>query len=189
MAVTVIIFMTAGALMAKALGMDKWILSTAQGVVRAFRVSTGVNPADLFSHISLAAESRTYAEVLASNWYLQMYFIGGGLCALLAGVFVLRASSTQLWQHHAMFVAFMILLLLPIALTTVTYSEIFAARSISYICLTALILLGTFSCYELMRVRTRGFASKTAQAFILLLVLMEGVIIPLFYGVKFLFNA
>jgi hypothetical protein len=188
-AITLLIFGIAFTLMAKASGMDGWIFSTLREIAATFRIATGVNPGDLFSNVSLTAEFRTYAEVLASNWHLQMYFIGGGICALLSGVFILRASVTQLWGHHAFFVAFMILLLLPVALTTVTYSEILISRSIAYVCLAVLLLLGGFSCYELMRVRTKGFFSKTAQAIVLLLVLMQGVILPLLYGAKHIFNA
>jgi hypothetical protein len=188
-AITALIFVIAFTLMARATGMDSWIFSTLLDIASAFRVATGYNLGDFFSNVSLAAEFRTYGEVLATNWNLQMYFIGGGICALLSSIFILRGSVRQLWSHHAVFVAFMILLLLPVALTMVTYSEIFASRSVSYFCLAILLLLGSFSCYELMRVPTRGFLSKAAQALVLLLVLFQGVIIPVMYGAKFIFNS
>lgn len=189
MTMTVIIFVITIALFSKLVGFDKFIIWAFNDFVHAFRLATGWNPADIFRHVSLAGEARTYGEVLATNSYLQMYFVAGGICALLSAVFVLRANAEPLWRYHGAFVAFLLLLLLPIALTTITYGELFAARSISYICLTVLILLGLGACYELLRVRTKGTASKIAQVFVLLLVSTYGVFGPAYYGVKYMWYA
>ena len=187
--ITLMIMSIAGVLLVKAVGVDGWILDVLNGAAQSLYIATGWRPLDLFRNVSLASEARTYGEVLASNNYLQMYFVGGGVCAVLSAVFILRANAEPLWRFHAAFVAFLIMLLLPVALTTVTYSEIFAARSISYICLTVLILLGLFSCFELMRVKTKGFTGKLAQAFVSLLVLAQGVILPALYGAKYMWSA
>ena len=187
--ITLIIITIVGVLLAKAIDVDDWILGVLNGAAQSLYVATGYRPLDIFRNVSLASEARTYGEVLASNYYLQIYFVGGGVCAVLSAVFILRANAEPLWRFHAAFVAFLILLLLPVALTTVTYGEIFAARSISYICLTVLILLGLFSCFELMRVKTKGFTGKLAQALVALLVLAQGVILPALYGVKFMWSA
>ena len=167
--ITLVIFLIATALLIKLVGADVWVMEACHGAAQALKIATGWDPLTIFHNVSLAGESRTYGEVLASNYYLQMYFVGGGVCAVLSAVFILRANAEPLWRFHAAFVAFLILLLLPVALTTVTYGEIFAARSISYICLSILILLGSSSCFELMRVKTKGFTAKLIQAVVLLL--------------------
>ena len=189
MAMTLFIFIVAFALLCKLVGFDHFLIWAFNDFIRSFRIATGWNPADIFRNVSLAGEARTYGEVLASNSYLQMYFLAGGVCALLSAVFVLRANAEPLWRYHGAFVAFLLLLLLPIALTTITYGEIFAARSISYICLTVLILLGLGACYELMRVRTKGVTSKIAQVFVMLAVSTYGVFAPVYYGVKYMWYA
>ncbi len=189
MTMTIIIFVITIALFSKLTGFDKFIIWAFNDFVNAFRIATGWNPANIFRNVSLAGEARTYGEVLASNSYLQMYFLAGGICALFSAVFVARADAEPLWRYHGPFVAFLLILLLPVALSTVTYSEIFAARSISYICLAVLIILGLGACYELLRVRTKGAGSKLAQAFVLLLVSAYGVFGPAYYGVKFIWYA
>lgn len=189
MTMTLIVFVIAFALLAKLAGFDSFLVWAFKDFMQALRIATGWTPEVYFRNVSLAAEMRTYGEVLASNSYLQMYFIAGGICALLSIVFVLRAEAEPLWRYHGIFVAFLLLLLLPVALSTVTYSEIFAARSISYICLTVLMLLGLGACYELMRVRTKGAASKISQVFVMLLVSTYGVFAPAYYGVKFIWYA
>ena len=186
---TLSIFVITLGLFAKLVGFDSWIVWAFKDFMQSLRVATGWTPEVFFRNISLAGEARTYGEVLASNSYLRMYFIAGGICALLSAVFVLRAEAEPLWRYHSAFVAFLLLLLLPVALTTVTYGEIFAAHSISYICLSVLIVLGLGACYELMRVRTKGATSKIAQIFVLLLVSTYGVFAPIYYGVKFMWYA
>ena len=189
MTMTLIVFVIAFAMLSKLAGFDKFIIWAFNDFLNALRIATGWSPGDIFRHVSLAGEARTYGEVLASNAYLQMYFVAGGICALLSIVFVLRAEAEPVWRYHGAFVAFLLLLLLPVALTTITYGEIFAARSISYICLTVLILLGSGACYELLRVRTKGATSKIAQVFVLLVVSTYGVFAPAYYGVKFMWFA
>jgi hypothetical protein len=186
---TLVVAVIAFALFSKLIGFDSFLIWAFNDFVNAFRVATGWNPGDIFRHVSLAGEARTYGEVLATNYYLQMYFLAGGACALLSAVFVARADAEPLWRYHGPFVAFLLILLLPVALTTVTYGEIFAARSISYICLAVLIVLGLGACYELLRVRTKGAVSKMAQVFVLLLVSAYGVFGPAYYGVKYMWNA
>ncbi len=189
MFMTAFIFVIALGLLAKLAGFDGWVIWAFKDFMQALRVATGWTPEVFFRNISLAGEARNYGEVLATNSYLRMYFIAGGICALLSAVFVLRAEAEPLWRYHGAFIAFLLLLLLPIALTTVTYGEIFAAHSISYICLTVLIVLGLGACYELMRVRTKGAASRIAQIFVLLLISTYGVFAPIYYGVKFMWYA
>jgi hypothetical protein len=184
-----LIFIVIVGLFAKLAGFDGWIIWAFKDFMQSLRVATGWTPEYFFRNVSVAGEARTYGEVLATNSYLQMYFIAGGICALLSAVFVLRAEAEPLWRYHGAFVAFLLLLLLPVALTTITYSEIFAAHSVSYICLSVLILLGLGATYELMRVRTKGPTSKIAQAFVLLLVSTYGVFAPAYYGVKFMWYA
>jgi Flp pilus assembly pilin Flp len=186
---TVILSIIAFALLAKLTGMDSFLIWAYHDASQALRTATGWHPSELFRNVSLASEGRTYLEVLASNNYLQMYFVAGGVCALLASVFVARADAKPLWRFQPFFVAFLILLLLPVALTTVTYGEIFAARSISYICLAVLILLGLGACYEVLRVKTKGASSKLAQGFVLLVVAAYGVVVPAYYGLNFMWSA
>jgi hypothetical protein len=189
MTMTIFIFIVTIALFLKFSGMDGWVIWAFKDFYTALRVATGWDPAELFRNVSIAGEARTYGEVLATNSYLQMYFLAGGICALLSIVFVMRAEAEPLWRYHGMFVAFLLLLLLPVALTTITYSEIFAARSISYICFAVLLLLGLGACYELLRVRTKNVPSKIAQTFVLLLVSTYGILAPIYYGVTFMWNA
>ena len=93
---TLFIFVITLGLFAKLVGFDSWIIWAFKDFMQSLRVATGWTPEVFFRNISLAGEARTYGEVLATNSYLRMYFIAGGICALLSAVFVLRAEAEPL---------------------------------------------------------------------------------------------
>src|SRR6185436_17331592 len=106
----------------------------------------------LFSRVSLAAEARVQAQTLSSNRYLQVYFLLAIATAGLAIIFVKRESPIALRKKQATLVALLIILLLPMALATVTYGEIFAAVVTKTFCVVILITLGVFASSEVLRV-------------------------------------
>jgi hypothetical protein len=169
-------------------GGEKWVTSLGREVRDAMYESTGYNPARIFNRVSLAAEARVQAQTLATNRYLQGYFLLALATAGLSIIFVKRESPTAIRKQQATLVALLIILLLPIALATVTYGEIFAALITKTFCVVILITLGVFACSELLRVKPHSWLGRGFQGVVLLLVMTEGIILPGLYGWLFFWS-
>lgn len=177
-----VLMLAAGIAFMMMVGGENWVASLGREVRDAMYESTGYNPAKVFRRVSLAAEARTQAETLSSNRYLQLYFLLALGTAGLSIIFVKRESPIAIRQQQATLVALLIILLLPMALATVTYGEIFAALITKTFCVAILITLGVFAIYELLRVKPRSWPGRALQGLVLLLVTVEGVVLPGLYG-------
>ncbi len=181
-ALTLVLMLIAGIGFMTMVGGENWVASLGREVRDAFYESTGYNPARIFNRVSLAAEVRVQAQALGSNRYLQIYSLLAVATAGLAIIFVKRESPVAISKKQATLVALLIILLLPMALTTVTYGEIFAAVVTKTVCVAILITLGVFACYELLRVKPRSWMGRIFQAAVFMLVMAEGVVLPGLYG-------
>jgi hypothetical protein len=181
-ALTLFLILAAGILFMMIVGGENWVASLGREVRDALYESTGYNPARVFRHVSLTAEARVQAQTLASNRYLQGYVLLAMTTAGLAVIFIRREGSVAIRRQQTTLVALLIILLLPMALATVTYGEIFAAVASKTLCVVILITLGIFANYELLRIKPRSWAGRAFQALVLLLVMTEGVVIPGLYG-------
>ena len=179
---TMVLMLIAGVAFMTLVGGENWVASLGREVRDAFYESTGYNPARIFNRVSLAAEARVQAQALASNRYLQAYSLLAVATAGLAIIFVKREAAVAISKKQATLVALLIILLLPMALTTVTYGEIFAALITKTFCVAILITLGVFACYELLRVKPHSWMGRIFQALVVLLVMAEGIILPGVYG-------
>lgn len=181
-ALTLILMLVAGIAFMLMVGGENWVASLGREVRDAMYESTGYNPARIFHRVSLAAEARVQAETLGSNRYLQGYFLLALTTAGLSIIFVKRQSPVAIRKQQALLVALLIILLLPMALATVTYGEIFAALVTKTICIAILIILGIFAISELLRVKPHSWPGRAFQGLVLLLVMIEGVVLPGLYG-------
>jgi len=181
-ALTLFLMLGAGIAFMLLVGGENWVASLGREVRDAMYESTGYNPGKIFRRVSLAGEARVQAQTLASNRYLQGYFLLAMTTAGLAIIFIKRESSIAIRRQQTTLVALLIILLLPMALATVTYGEIFAADITKTMCITILITLGVFATYELLCIKPRSWLGRGFQALVLLLVMTEGVILPGLYG-------
>ncbi len=181
-ALTLTIMFAAGMILMAAVNGESWFASMGRDVRDALHESTGYNPGKVFRRVSLASETRVQAEALLSNRQLQVYFLLAIATAGLAYIFVKREMPAPTRRQHAMLVSVLIAMLLPVSLATVTYGEVFAALVTKTICIVILILLGCFAVYELLRAKPPSLAGKAFQALVLVLVLLEGVVLPGLYG-------
>src|SRR5262245_9509409 len=181
-ALMLVLMLIAGVAFMMVVGGENWVVSLGREVRDAFYESTGYNPARIFNRVSLAAEARVQAQTLGSNRYLQGYFLLAVATAGLAIIFVKRESPVAVRKKQATLVALLIIMLLPMALATVTYGEIFAALVTKTFCVIILIILGVFASSEVLRVKPHSWMGRIFQAVVLLLVMTEGIILPGLYG-------
>ena len=163
-------------------GGESWVASLGREIRDAMYESTGYNPGKIFRRVSLAGEARVQAQALASNRYLQGYCLLAMTTAGLAIIFIRREASIAIRRQQTTLVALLIILLLPMALATVTYGEIFAAVITKTFCVVILIILGIFACSEVLRVKPHSWTGRIFQGVVLLLVMTEGIILPGLYG-------
>jgi hypothetical protein len=181
-ALTLFLMLAASIAFMVMVGGENWVASLGREVRDAMYESTGYNPGKIFRRVSLAGEARVQAQMLASNRYLQAYFLLAMTTAGLAVIFIKRESSFAVRRQQTTLVALLIILLLPMALATVTYGEIFAATVTKTMCISILITLGIFATYELLCIKPHSWLGRGLQALVLLLVMTEGVILPGLYG-------
>jgi hypothetical protein len=180
--VTMLLTAAAGVLVVAALDVDSSLVNIFNGVAQSFRESTGLNPGRVFRRVSLLGEARTQAEMLVANYYLQLYFTGAALTAILSVVFIMGEKVLPTSRHQALFVSFLITLLAPLALATVTYTAVFVYPWSQTVCILILVSLGIFATFELLRVKPKTIYGKLLHPIVLLLIMIEGIILPAFYG-------
>ncbi len=185
-AVTMLLMAAGGFLLVSAIGADSWVASMVRDFIAALKESTGYNPEKYFRRVSLYGEMRSQLEVLAVNRYLQLYFLFALATAGLSYIFVKKEMPIYNRRNRAMLVALLLLMMLPMALATVTYGEVFAALATKAVCVAILVLMGLFVTTEMMRVRPQGILSRLFHLLVLALVFTQGVVVPGLYGWYFL---
>lgn len=184
---TIVLIVTGSYLLMSAAGAENWFVSNVRDFFAALKESTGYNPERYFRRVSLYGEARAQAEVLVANSYLQIYFLVAMATSGLSYIFVKKEMPVYNRRNRAMLVAVLFLMLMPMALATVTYGQVLAAMVTKVVCVGILILIGVFLTTELLRVKPKSFFSRTFHIVVLSLVLVEGVVLPSLYGWYFLF--
>lgn len=185
---TIAIVIAGSYLLMSAAGADNWFVTSVREFLDALKESTGANPAKYFRRVSLYGEARAQSEVLLANRYLQIYFLAAMATSGFAYIFVKKEMPVYNRRNRATLVAVLFLMLMPLALATVTYGQVLAAMTTKVICVTLLLAIGAFLFTELLRVRPKTVFSRVFHVLVLVLVMSEAVIFPALYGWYFLFN-
>lgn len=185
-AVTMALMLAGGFLLVTAIGADNWVASVIKDFIAALKESSGYNPEKYFRRVSLYGEMRTQLEVLATNRYLQIYVLFALVTAGLSYIFVKKEMPIYNRRNRATLVALLLLMMLPMAMATVTYGEVFAALATKAVCVAILVLMGLFVTTEMLRVRPQGIMSRLFHLLVLTLVFTQGVLVPGLYGWYFL---
>ncbi|MBI1765131.1 MAG: hypothetical protein HYR56_27275 [Acidobacteria bacterium] len=181
-AATMALMVAGGFLVLSAIGADTWVAAVIKEFIAALKESSGYNPEKYFRRVSLYGETRAQLEVLATNRYLQIYFLFAIATAGLSYIFVKKEMPIYNRRNRATLVALLLLMMLPMALATVTYGEIFAALATKVVSIAILILMGIFVTTEMMRVRPQGVLSRLFHLLVIALVFAQGVLLPGLYG-------